>query len=773
MRAAVSVEPAGDDGTIGPGNEGWGVSDDVVRRVLKTFAALPRSDDPERVLDLLVSTVLLVIPVAGVWAGLQTPDGRTRHAVVLDPSAGSGRGSMVRPDRLEMVLETWCSRLAPGQPPFQVDVDYEPLSAGPDDQAMLTVFPMSSPGGVGALVLGAPLSQLNGPLAIVALLCDRTATALELASARVASRRAEALSAALTELAASHSDPDLVFDVIVRRARSLFQADAAYVMLVDECGETLRVRTAHGVTDGAFYDATYPVDGELTAVAIAERRVVCGHEGRPPDESIQPMTRGLRATMCAPMFAEDRLVGVLLAAHRDVREFSPDDRQTMAALGDAAALAIANSRAHAGHEGAIRELAEANVLLAERSSAAERALEFQQRLTALILKLHGLEEIVHVTGQTLGCHVLLLDREFGCLYASRGASLEGSRLREVISSIDVSAKIEQVQLENQQVAIAPVNVESASTAYLVAIWEGAPEHGVDVSMMIEAAVTAIGLELMRDREALEAEARLTGDLFAKLLTDEDADELTIQRRASHFGYELGGMNGAIALVGDDAVVATRRPSLETSVQRSIRRWRGGRTASFRHGDAMFVLVAGGAGDMSTDLLEDCVATIKQEVAFSDWANKVRIAYAGPHAGVAGARRAVREAHYALNILEVVGRHGTPRAFDDLGVWTLLGGIGDAQQLVAFAESVLGPLIAHDAERQSQLVDTVRGLAESNFHYRTAAEVLFTHPNTLRYRMARINELTGLDFTNAEDRLKAEISMRILDVVGRPRRSSDL
>ena len=39
--------------------------------------------------------------------------------------------------------------------------------------------------------------------------------------------------------------------------------------------------------------------------------------------------------------------------------------------------------------------------------------------------------------------------------------------------------------------------------------------------------------------------------------------------------------------------------------------------------------------------------------------------------------------------------------------------------------------------------------ECNFHYRTAAEVLFTHPNTLRYRMSRIKELTGLDFADAE------------------------
>ena len=38
-------------------------------------------------------------------------------------------------------------------------------------------------------------------------------------------------------------------------------------------------------------------------------------------------------------------------------------------------------------------------------------------------------------------------------------------------------------------------------------------------------------------------------------------------------------------------------------------------------------------------------------------------------------------------------------------------------------------------------------------------------NTLRYRMSRIDELTGLDFTDADDRLKVEIALRILDAIG--------
>ena len=89
----------------------------------------------------------------------------------------------------------------------------------------------------------------------------------------------------------------------------------------------------------------------------------------------------------------------------------------------------------------------------------------------------------------------------------------------------------------------------------------------------------------------------------------------------------------------------------------------------------------------------------------------------------------------------------------------------AEHLTSFAHDVLGVLIEHDRERQSQLIETIRTLVQCNFHYRTAAELLYTHPNTLRYRMSRIIELTDLDFTDADDRLKVEIALRILDVIG--------
>ena len=725
-----------------------GISDEVARQLVKASGAMRRSDDPDHVLDVLVSTALLVVPVTSVWAAWKSPGGPLSHATVFDPTA-TVAGPAVDREAMEAALESWGDQLAAGNPPFEAS-------------DAVTVFPMSSASRLGALVIGEAHDRLRPELAVISLLCDRALAALELASTRLGGRRTDALFETLTQLAGSYSDTELVLQTIVRSTARLLGMDAAYVMLVDEEHKNLRVRTAHGITSRAFYESTYSIDRLIPGEAIRRRKVVCARDLGAHDEARHSRTEGLRTTLCAPMFVEDELVGVLMAAHREIRELSAEDRHTMMALANAAAVSIGNARLYVEHEESIARLGELNGLLEERSAAGERTMAFQQRLTSLILQAGGLEEIVRVMSETLGCQVVILDRELAVLHTSPDAEIDTDSLRAKMADYEDATGIAVVEAGEHRMLVAPLDLAGARSAYVVVIADEPALEGADLGMT-EAAVTAIGLELMRDRASAEAEARLTGGLFQELLAGEE-DEQTLIRRASYLGYELQGANAAIAVVAEDQAGGRRPLSLDTCIQRAIRRRRDAPVAVFEREDALFVVLSD-PDELPDAVISDYTALIKQELDVSGRSAGVRIAYAGPHHGIEGVRRAVQEASYALHVLGVLGRTGTPQAFGELGVWTLLGRAGDAAHLMSFADNVLGVLIGQDTERQSQLVDTVRTLVECNFHYRTAAEKLFTHPNTLRYRMSRINELTGLDFADADDRLQVEIALRILDAVG--------
>jgi DNA-binding PucR family transcriptional regulator len=733
-------------------------ADPAVRQALNAFVAMRRSDDPGHIIDLVVSTALLLAPVPSVWAGWKCDGAPLKHATVFDPTAATaGIPSSDVSEQLEAGLEAWAPRLVGGQPPFEAE-DPRESPAG----AAVTVLPMSAGSRLGALVLGAPLCELTRQLPLLSLLCDRALAALELTSERQSGQRAAALAEALTQLAACYSDPELVLQTIVRSTAGLLGMDAAYVMLAD--GDLLRVRTAHGITSRLFYESTIAVDELLPSKAIRHRRVVCVRDLASHDKAKNSRHEGLRTTLCAPMFVEDQLIGLLMAAHREIRELSQQDRTTMMALANAAAVSIGNARLCAEHKHSIAELAELNATLADRSAAGEQTIAFQQRLTALVLQGGSLDEIVRVMSNTLRCEVLILDRELAVLHASDDATaVDPERVRDAVASLGDATGITRMTVEQSRMLVAPLALAGARSAYVVVIEDDDANAGPQLAMMTETAVTAIGLELMRERASAEAEARLTGGLFGTLLSDEDVDEAAILRRGSYLGYDLAGANVVIAVATADQQGVRRPLSLETCIHRAIRRRGEGPVAVFERDEAIFVVLSDPV-DVTAERIKEYTAAIKQELDASGRSAGVRIAHAGPHHGVAGVRLAVNQAQYALHVLGVLGRTGKPHAFGDLGVWTLLGRVGDAEHLTSFAESVLGVLIEHDRERQSQLVDTIRTLVECNFHYRTAAELLFTHPNTLRYRMSRINELTGLDFADADDRLKVEIALRILDVI---------
>jgi len=65
----------------------------------------------------------------------------------------------------------------------------------------------------------------------------------------------------------------------------------------------------------------------------------------------------------------------------------------------------------------------------------------------------------------------------------------------------------------------------------------------------------------------------------------------------------------------------------------------------------------------------------------------------------------------------------------------------------------------DADRNSQLVRTLRHFIDYDGNLSAAARALQIHPTTLRYRMGQIAQLTGADFTNATVRLAYSLSIR--------------
>src|SRR5438105_4400541 len=98
-------------------------------------------------------------------------------------------------------------------------------------------------------------------------------------------------------------------------------------------------------------------------------------------------------------------------------------------------------------------------------------------------------------------------------------------------------------------------------------------------------------------------------------------------------------------------------------------------------------------------------------------------------------QAAREAGYALQVCETERRDHAE--FADLGTYQLLLSLQDPEALRTFAASVLGPIDAYDELHGGHLVPSLRAFLERNARWEAAANDLYVHRHTLRYRMRKI------------------------------------
>ncbi|MFI1913447.1 PucR family transcriptional regulator [Nocardia sp. NPDC020380] len=85
----------------------------------------------------------------------------------------------------------------------------------------------------------------------------------------------------------------------------------------------------------------------------------------------------------------------------------------------------------------------------------------------------------------------------------------------------------------------------------------------------------------------------------------------------------------------------------------------------------------------------------------------------------------------------------------------------------FAERVLGPIVDYDRQHRAELLETLEVFLGCEGSWRQSAQRMHVHLNTIRYRMGRVEELTGRDLSRLDDRLDLYLALRTLTTHAAP------
>jgi purine catabolism regulator len=397
-------------------------------------------------------------------------------------------------------------------------------------------------------------------------------------------------------------------------------------------------------------------------------------------------------------------------------------------------------------------------LVNEQYEVLQRGIAVQRRLERLVLEERGLEEIVATIASAVGGTVAIL--------GGRGERLAGRGFRRQLSSDAVAAiREEALAHTGDGHAFVPAHPAVAGRALahpVISPGGGPPQAWVVIvrdsgglgdfeRLILQQAVAVVALELMRRRVARETERRLAGDVLAGALGGR-LEPSELRRRLEPFG--IGEEAAVLVFSLDDPAAA------ESALERALAADAcpavvAPHTAGGRE---LLCAVVDAADRDPVDVAADArKALVKERGA-------VRAAASRP-APPEQLRRSFHEARCALEATAFDNGH-TPEvaSWRDLGAFTLLLSIQDDDALKLYCDSVLGPIEEGDEEYGGELLRSLEAFIEQNGQWERAARQVYCHRHTLRYRMRKVEELTGRDLSRAHDRIEFWLALRARELV---------
>ena len=105
--------------------------------------------------------------------------------------------------------------------------------------------------------------------------------------------------------------------------------------------------------------------------------------------------------------------------------------------------------------------------------------------------------------------------------------------------------------------------------------------------------------------------------------------------------------------------------------------------------------------------------------------------------------------------------------DDLGAYRLLLSLQDDDGLRQYCDDVLRPIERARGGNGEELLRSLEAFLEYHGNWEAAARALFCHRHTLRYRMSRVEELTGRRMDRVENRIEFWLALRGRELRGEP------
>lgn len=170
-----------------------------------------------------------------------------------------------------------------------------------------------------------------------------------------------------------------------------------------------------------------------------------------------------------------------------------------------------------------------------------------------------------------------------------------------------------------------------------------------------------------------------------------------------------------------------------------------------------------AAVVSEENYQNCIERILEEGSYILGKNRLSICIGGESSKNYDLSESYKEAVQIYRICDKRGKYQELNYFDDIGIYALLYEIPVDKKMDKFLNRYLTPLIQYDKEHESNLFETLKTYIGCQGNKKLTAEKMFTHYNTISYRLERIHQILNMDIEDGKVRFEIQLAILLYEM----------
>ncbi len=315
----------------------------------------------------------------------------------------------------------------------------------------------------------------------------------------------------------------------------------------------------------------------------------------------------------------------------------------------------------------------------------------------------------------------------------------------------------------------PIVTSHKRLGYVCALSD-APDLSSMETLALEHSATIAALGMAQDRVRFETEVRLKGDFVDDVISGGEQGGDSLLRRGAFLGCDLS-QGATVLLLGVDEFdgpVARKGLDLE-ALDKAVERFFSlcSRFVSSSEPSSLVSLKSGrvvifvcGKTAQDTGALER-LAAVLQSTGETAGGLSISIGVGGFVPDSAQMDRGYQEALVALKVGRKLNGPGSVLYFRDVGTYRLLLDIWerDPDEIRQLYEETIGPVDRYDSANGTQLTDTLAVFFRNDESLTKTAAELYAHRHTIRYRLEKIAEISGLSAFQTEHKERLGLGLK--------------